>query len=96
VRNLLARGRCGLAIIFRAQRAVVSRQHRNVTAEQTDRLPPELQFSHPCAALFGLLRRFDNPRTPGLGKGAGPRDEPAEGQGCLGRVAEALGDHGCP
>jgi hypothetical protein len=27
---------------------------------------------------------------------AGPLDEPAQGQGCLGRVAEPFGDHRCP
>jgi len=27
---------------------------------------------------------------------AGPLDEPAQGQGCLGRVAEPFGDRGCP
>jgi len=31
-----------------------------------------------------------------FGAGAGPGDEPPEGQGRLGRVAEPLGDHGWP
>jgi hypothetical protein len=38
-------------------------------------------------AFFGLVRLVNNPVTPGLGAGAGPGDEPAEGQGGLGRVA---------
>jgi hypothetical protein len=58
------------------------------------RLPPRLELCSPRAAFFDILRLFNDPQAPGLGPGAGPDDEPAEGQGCLGRVAEPHGDHG--
>src|SRR5208282_6493177 len=59
----------------------------HVSPEQADRLPPGLQPCGPRMAFFGLLRRFDDPQPPGLGAGAGPGDEPAEGERSLGRMA---------
>jgi len=44
----------------------------------------------PHAAFLGLLRLVDDPRPPDLGAGAGPRDEPTEGQGCLGRLPDEM------
>ena len=47
-------------------------------------------------AFLGVPLLVTNAQPVGLGAGAGPGDEPAEGQGHLGRVAQSLGDHGCP
>src|SRR5580658_9043640 len=60
------------------------------------RLLPRLELCSSCAAFFKILCLFDDPQAPGLGPGVESGDEPAEGQGCLGRVAEPLGDHGWP
>jgi choline dehydrogenase-like flavoprotein len=65
-------------------------------SRSADRPPPGLQPCRPRTAFFSPLLRFDDPQPPGLGAGAGPRDEPAEGERGLGRVAEPLGDHACP
>jgi hypothetical protein len=43
-----------------------------------------------------ILLLVVDPQAAVLGAGAGPGDEPAEGQGCLRRVAEPFGDHSCP
>ena len=47
-------------------------------------------------AFLGFLFLVADPQPPGLGAGAETRDEPAEGQGRLGWVAEPLGDYGGP
>jgi hypothetical protein len=69
---------------------------RDVPAEQVDRLPPGLQLCGQHVAFLDLLRLLDDPQAPGLGAGAGPRDESIEGQGSLWRVAEPLRNHRRP
>ena len=71
-------------------------RHRDVPPEPADRLPLRIQLCHSRVAFFGVLLLVADPQPPGLGAGAGPGDVPAEGQGCLGRIAQPLGDHGCP
>jgi hypothetical protein len=78
-----------LAVIVRVQRAIVRRQHRDIPTEQTDRLPPGLQLRGPHVAFLGVLLLVADPQPPGLGAGAGPGDESAEGQGCA--VERSLG-----
>lgn len=59
-------------------------------------LPTRLQFRRHCMTFLGLLLLVDDTQAPRLGASAGPGDETTEGQGCLRRVAETLGDHSGP
>jgi hypothetical protein len=65
-------------------------------AKQANRLLRGLQFRRPRLLLFGVLRLFADTQPPRLGAGAGPRDEPTEGQGGHWRVAQPHCDHRCP
>jgi hypothetical protein len=57
-----------------------NRQRRDVPAEQMDGLPPRLQLRRPRVSFLGVLFLVTYAKPPGLGAGAGPGDEPAEGQ----------------
>jgi len=59
-------------------------------------LPARLQVRRPPPAFLCVDLLVVEPDTAGFGASAGARHEPAEGQRGLGRVAEPLGDHGCP
>ena len=84
------RGRC------RTARSWPMRACRHPPHAAFHRLPPGLQLRRPRVAFLGVLLFVADAQPPGLGAHTGPDDEPAEGQGCLRRVAEAIGDHGCP
>jgi hypothetical protein len=59
--RLRALDRCGLALILRAQDAIVGGQHRDVQAEQPDRLPMAFQLCVGCLSVFGRCVLVDDP-----------------------------------
>jgi len=64
-------------------------------SRRAERAWHRLQLRRPHVAFLADLLFFADVQAAGLGKGAGPGDEPAESQWCFGWVTQPLGDHGC-